>query len=53
MKPDKKKRIEKLEQAKEDSEIKIVVNWDPNPDPPGEGVRVVTWDDVEDEHETD
>ena len=49
---DKKRRVQKLEQAKEDSQVKIVVNWDVDPDPPGEGVTVVTWDDLEGEHET-
>ena len=52
MSPDKKRRVEKLEQAKEGSQVKIVVNWDENP-AAGEGVTVVTWDDLEDEHEKD
>lgn len=28
--------------------MKIVVNWDEDPEPPGEGVLVITWDDIED-----
>ena len=47
---DKKRRIDKLEKAKEDNQVKIIVNWDENPEPPGEGVRVVKWtDELEDE----
>ena len=53
MNPDKKRRVEKLEKAKGDSQVIITVNWDENPEPPGEGVTVVTWDDLEDEHEAD
>ena len=54
MNGDKERRVKKLEQAKEDSQVKIIVNWDENPEPPGEGVTVITWDDIEGEpeHET-
>ena len=51
MKGDKKKRVEKLEKAKEDSQVIITVNWDENPEPPGEGVQVVRWED--EDYETD
>ena len=48
---DKKRRVEKLEKAGRDKEVKIVVNWDIEPEPPGEGVTVVTWDDEENEQD--
>jgi len=40
-------RIEKLEQLTDPDQVRVVVNWDQDPELPGPGVRVVNWEDGE------
>ena len=46
-----KRRVEKLEkEAKPKDPLRVVVDWSENPQPPeGENVKVITWDDIENE----
>jgi len=38
------RRIEQLEQANAER-VHVVVVWDEDPEPPGEGVIVIDWED--------
>jgi len=45
---DLERRIDKLEQLTDPDRARVVVNWDTDPGPPGEGVIVVSWGDIGD-----
>jgi len=40
-----KQRVKKLEQTTPAEDWRLVVNWDSDPGPPPEGVKVVEWDE--------
>ena len=44
---DLEKRIEKLEQLTDPDQVRVVVVWDQDPEPPGEGVIVIEWPEDE------
>ena len=38
-----RKRLERLEKATGEPEIEVIVNWEENPGPAPEGVKVIRW----------
>ena len=46
---DLERRIEKLEQLTDPDQVRVVVVWDQDPELPGPGVRVVSWEGIDGE----